>query len=109
MAERPRGRTRPSVDEAFRRSQLRTRQERAAIETGEKEELSIVKIRVVKAFALVGSITFFVALFILLWHYFGPESTHWLTPLQLSKIESVFGGSGAAYLVISLSRRYIWT
>ncbi len=103
-----RGGAQRSLNQALReRNQIRTERDRAAIETDEKEELSIVKVRIVKALALMGVITFAVAVIILLLHYFGPESWHWLTPLQQTKVESVFGGSGATYLVVSLIRRYV--
>ena len=42
---------------------------------------------------------------IMLVHYLGPPSWHWLTPEQLDKVESLFSGSGITYITVTLTRR----
>lgn len=77
------------------------------IELDEKAALSGVKVWVIRAVAWFFVSSFFVIAAVLFVHYLGPKSWHWLSPLQISNIERIFGGSGAGYLIFALARDYL--
>ena len=73
------------------------------IELDEKEKLSRIRVTIARTAASIGG----AVLIVILVHYLGPASWHWLTDDQLGKIETVLGGSGITALILTSARKYL--
>ena len=81
--------------------------ESKAIDVEEKDVLSKTKTSTIQLGIAAASVVFALALGVMIVHYLGPTDWHWLSDEQLDKLESLFSGSGATYILVTLTRRFM--